>query len=420
MATFVIACVVDVNAVLEDNRSEEGESAEEAYERGLSDLGCLKLDFQRARILHSLMRAKIIYDIEHERHPKAAAKKKSWLEEWSGKIAETVSLAWTADAGYFLEEDALYDVIGELCDVDANSSWLWLVVMEAVQFRPYMPLRDGNDKAYKGLKFDTDYLEEVFCERQGVVGKKELRALDKAVNSARSKLDGVVTKRVVGVAGTVAAVVATGGLAFYFAPAIAPALAAVLGAETASLSGAALTSASLAFLGGGSLAAGGAGMAGGTMLVAGGGALFGAVGGSGVSAVTSMALATNGSYVLDECAKLVAFCGEVLIKRYGDIVSVEQIHAVLNQRIVKLEVEIEALKRGVPDDQVLDDDVDGESDDDEGIDPKKMIKILNRSRKFLKRCGDELATMVRLYDLEKNIEKTVHVALPPMKDEAYS
>ena len=74
-------------------------------------------------------------------------------------------------------------------------------------------------------------------------------------------------------------------------------LAAALGANTAALSGAALTSASLAFLGGGALAAGGAGMAGGTMLIVGGGALLGAVGGSGASAVTSMALATGASYI---------------------------------------------------------------------------------------------------------------------------
>ena len=130
------------------------------------------------------------------------------------------------------------------------------------------------------------------------------------------------------------------------------------------------------------------------MLIAGGGALIGAVGGSGVSAATSMALATNGSYVLDECAKLVAFCEEVLIGRYGDLASVAEIHAALNQRIVELEVEIEAIKRGVPDDEVPEDD-DDETDDKEEISPKKMIKILSRSRKFMRRSSDELAKALR-------------------------
>lgn len=394
IATFVVACVVDARAVLTDKKLAEGVSAEEAYERHLSDLGCLKLDFQRARILHSIMRALVAYDIEKEKHDKRVIKKQAWLDEWCAKIAETASLAWAAEAGYFLEEDDIYSSICGLVESNANDSWVWLVAMESVRFRPYVPLHGENDKLYKGLKLSANYLEEVFCERQSIVDKKDLSKLDKAVNSARSNLDGAVARRIAGAAGTVVIVVATGGIAFYFAPAIAPVLAAALGAETATLSGAALTSASLAFLGGGAIAAGGAGMAGGTMLIAGGGALLGALGGSGVSAATSMALATDGSYVLDECAKLVAFCDEVLLRRYGDLSAVAEIHSSLNQRIVELEVEIEAIKRGAPVDEITDDD-DDDTDDKEEISPKRIIKVLNRSRKYLKRSSDELAKALK-------------------------
>ena len=389
VATFVIACVVDVRATLGDKKLEEGESPEEAYERGLSELGCLKLDFIQARILHSIEYALVAYDIATEKHPKRAEKKRAWLKEWGERVVEAVDLVWAADAGYFMGDSAIYGTIAARLENSANDSWLWLVAMEAKRFRPYVPLHGDNDKLYKGLKFSSGYLEEVFCNRQSVVSKKELAKFDKAVNGAFGRLDGAVTKRVMGAAGTVVVVVATGGLAFSFAPAIAPALAA------AALHGAALTSASLAFLGGGALAAGGAGMAGGTMLIAGGGALIGAVGGSGVSAATSMALATNGSYVLDECAKLVAFCEEVLIERCGDLASVAEIHTALNQRIVELEVEIEAIKRGVPDDGVPEDDDDG-TDDKEEISPKKMIKILNRSRKVMRRSSDELAKALKV------------------------
>ena len=394
VATFMIACVVDVNATLKDRELEECESPEEAYEHGLSDLGCLKLDFMQARMLHSIEYAIVAHDITEEKHPKRAERKRAWLKEWSEMVVETVDLVWAASAGYFLGSDAIYDSVATRLDNRANSSWLWLIAMEAKRFKPYVPLHGDNDKLYKGLKLGSDYLGEVFCERQSVVEKKDLTKLDKAVNSARSKLDGAVTKRVVGAAGTVVVVAATGGLAFYFAPAIAPTLAAALGLEAAALHGAALTSASLAFLGGGAIAAGGTGMAGGTMLIAGGGALLGAVGGSGVSAATSMALVTNGSYVLDECAKLVAFCKEVLIGRYDDLNSVAEIHTVLNQRILELEVEIETIKCGVPDDKVPDDDNDGADDKDE-ISPKKMIKILNRSRKFMRRSSDELAKTLK-------------------------
>lgn len=394
VATFVIACVVDVNATLKDRELEEGESPEEAYEHGLSDLGCLKLDFMQARMLHSIEYAIVAHDITEEKHPKHAERKRAWLKEWSEMVVETVDLVWAANAGYFLGSDAIYDSVATRLDNCANSSWLWLIAMEAKRFKPYVPLHGDNDKLYKGLKLGSDYLGEVFCERQSVVGKKGLTKLDKAVNNARGKLDGAVTKRVVGAAGTVVVVAATGGLAFYFAPAIAPTLAAALGLEAAALHGAALTSASLAFLGGGAIAAGGAGMAGGTMLIAGGGALLGAVGGSGVSAATSMALVTNGSYVLDECAKLVAFCEEVLIGRYGDLNSVAEIHTVLNQRIVELEVEIEAVKRRVPDNEVPEDD-DDKTDDKEDISPKRMIKIMNRSRKYMRRSSDELAKALK-------------------------
>ena len=400
VATFVIACVVDVRATLDDKKLDEGESPEEAYERGISELGCLKLDFMQARILHSIEYALVAYDIAAEKHPKRVEKKRAWLKEWGERVVEAVGLVWAADAGYFLGDDAIYDSIMARLENSANDSWLWLVAMEAKRFRPYVPLHGDNDKLYKGLKLGSGYLEEVYCDLQSVVSEKELAKLDKAVNGARGRLDGAVTKRVAGTAGTVIVVVATGGLAFYFAPAIAPTLAAALGLEAAALHGAALTSASLAFLGGGAIAAGGAGMAGGTMLIAGGGALIGAVGGSGVSAATSMALATNGSYVLDECAKLVAFCEEVLIGRFGDRASVAEIHAALNQRIVELEVEIEAIKRGVPDDEVPEDDDDG-TDEKAEISPKKMIKILNRSLKFMRRSSDELTKALKAASKKK-------------------
>lgn len=394
VATFVIACVADVNACLEDRRLETGESPEEAYERNLSELGRLKLDFMHARILHSIEYALVAHDIALEKKPKRALRKEAWLREWSERIVEAVGIVWAAGAGYFMSDDELYSCINARLEGGTNDSWLELVAMEAARFRPYAPLHSNNDKQYRGLKQSSSYLRDVFCERQTVLEKRELAKLDKAIDKTRRTLDGAVKRRIVGGVGTVAVVATAGGLAFYFAPAIAPALATALGLESAALHGAALTSASLAFLGGGALAAGGTGMAGGTMLIAGGGALLGAVSGSGISTVTTMALATNGSYVLDECAKLVTFCEEVLIKRYGDLASVTEINAILNQRIVELEVNIEALKRGTTGEELPGDDSD-KPDDKDKISPKKMLEILNRSHKFMRRSSDELAKAVK-------------------------
>lgn len=393
VATFVVSCVVDVRATLKDKALEEGESPEEAYERELSQLDCLKLDFSQTRILHSLERAIVAYDITKEKKPKRAARKQGWLEEWSTKITETVGLVWATDAGYYLDDDAVFKAIEEQRISRTNDSWLWLIAMEAVRFTAYAPLHEGNDEAYKGLKLGTDYIRDVFCTRQSVVPEKELRKLDKTIDRTKTSLDGGVKKRVLGAVGTTVAAAGIGVLALYCAPAIAPALAAALGAPTASLYGAALTNASLAFLGGGALAAGGAGMAGGTVVIAGGGALLGTMGGTGLSAITSAVLASDSSYVLAECAKLVTFCEKVLIGQYNDADSVLEIHRALSKRVVELEVEIEAIKRGASDSQAPENG--GDANAEEKISPKKMIKILNCSCKFLKRSSDRLAKAMR-------------------------
>lgn len=391
IATFVVACVADAKATHEERKLEAYEKPEKTYERKLSDLGCLKLDFQKARILHSLMRQVVLYDIQQEKHDKTVARKSQWLDEWSGKIIDMADSAWNADAGYFLDDGPLYDAINTLSGNSDDTAWLWLVAMEVVRFKPYTLLHGDKDKNYKGLKPCSDYVEDVFCQRQGTVDIKSLRKLNKSIDDAGNRLDHTVAKRITGSAGTLAIGVATGGVAFYLAPVLAPVLAATLGAETIALSGAALTNASLAFLGGGAIASGGLGMAGGTALIAGGGALLGAVGGTGITAATSMTLTTNGHFVHDECAKLLAFCEEVLIERYGDLTSVREINTTLNMQVINLQAKIEEIKRNVPPDDPSDD-----SDDATGkISSRKMLKVLKRSLKYYSRSNTELSTALK-------------------------
>lgn len=388
IATFVVSCVVDVKAAMAEGKKDAAQRDGEAIERGLTELDCLKLDSHEARLLHSLMRQKVLHDIELEKHDKHAKRKRKWLDEWSRRLVETIG----AGDGYFLDETPLYGMIGGPTGPGA-CEWFWLMSLELVMFDPYFPLHGGNDKEYGKLKIHSDYIDDVFCRKQTIIGTKELCGLGRSVKDMRNRLDGAMAKRLGGAAGVVVAVAATGGLAFYFAPAVAPVLAATFGFEAAGLYGAALTSASLAFLGGGALAAGGAGMAGGTMLIMGGGAVLGAAGGAGMSAATSMALATNGSYVLEECSKLVAFCKEVLIRRYDDLASAYVVHAALNRRILELEAKAEAIKRSIHNDGA---ENNGHDDDgDEEISPKKMLKVLNRSLKYLKRADKELTKILR-------------------------
>ena len=260
------------------------------------------------------------------------------MKTWSVKVTEAIGLTWAVDAGYFLDDDALYHAIKEKTTNRANASWLWFISMEAARFTPYVPLHEGNDNVYKGLKLGADYIHDMFCTRQSVVSEKELRKLDKAIDRTKTSLDGDVGKCVLGATGTTVAAADVGVLAFSGAGTIAAAVAPLLGAPTSALSGAALTSASLTFLGCGALAAGGAGMAGETAVIAGGGALLGTTGGTSVSAITSAVLASDSSYVLAECAKLVTFCEKVLVGQYNDVDSVMEIHRALNNRIVELEV----------------------------------------------------------------------------------
>ena len=97
--------------------------------------------------------------------------------------------------------------------------------------------------------------------------------------------------------------------------------------------------------------------------------------------------------MLAECAKLLTFCEKVLIGQYNDADSVLEIHRALSKRIVELEVEIEAIKRDASDSKAPENDCDANAE--EKISPKKMVKILNRSCKFLKRSSDRLVEMMR-------------------------
>lgn len=101
-----------------------------------------------------------------------------------------------------------------------------------------------------------------------------------------------------------------------------------------------------------------------------------------------MAMATNGDYVLEECAKPTAFCKDVLVKRYGDLASAYGINVALNRRIIELEARTEAVRRGIRDGGA-DGDGDGKAS------PKKMLKILNRSLKYMKRANKELVKVLK-------------------------
>lgn len=390
IGTFAVACSLDIKEIL----SERGPSAENAagkrLEKELSDLGCLELGPEKVQILQSLLRLKIVHDIANESRDRRRAAKQEWLEEWMAAASQGLSVAGLTPGQYFLDSDELYRRFENLANQNRGLPWPFLVALEADLEAPYSPLGGGNDKAYRNLKMDSDYMADVFAWSQSVVCKTDISGLRKACKKARADINASTSKNALKVAGTIVIVGVAAGAAFVFAPLIAPLIA---GEAVAGLSGAALTSASLAFVGGGALAAGGAGMAGGTAIIAGGGALLGAIGGTGASAAFTAATGSDG-FVYDEASKLLAYSREVLIDKFDDIESAERIHASLNERIVDMQIGLADIKNQKKQSEPIDSAL--ASDDlDDGLSPRKKAKIMEKSLKYMRRCDEGIVRALR-------------------------
>ncbi len=172
-----------------------------------------------------------------------------------------------------------------------------------------------------------------------------------------------------------------------------------MGEAAAGLSGAALVSYSLAAIGGGSLAAGGLGMAGGTAIITGGGALVGMLGGTGISAATTVNLLADDGYVLSECCKLITFSREILIGKYKNVSEVREIQAKVESRLGEVKNQIDSFSTLA----------DSEEDAKKKKEMKLKVKVAKKSSKYLKRTADELGKMIKPNKPER---KKKQLALP--------
>lgn len=318
---FAVACFFDASYAKDDlttayrRAMAEREEARRRRETALEGLSAkyrfLTLGPEQARLLYSFESMLVSYDIKNTKKPERAAWKARWRREWEANVSE--SLGVDCDEYFIRSGRQAFDLMEGVSAGCEDRSWIDLLALELTQFVPYSPLGIEGDREFKKLRCESDYLSEVFCQGQAYIDKKSLKALQKACNSAGGTVSGGKKKAAAATAVTLAAAAATAGGALVLAPQIA---ALVAGEAVAGLSGAALTSASLAFVGGGSLAVGGMGMAGGTAIITGGGALLG-LAGSGVTTAASVALQTSGAFVQHECSKLLAFCTEVAVRRYG-------------------------------------------------------------------------------------------------------
>ena len=301
--------------------------------------GILSLSPTQARLQYCLEYHAVLYDIRNTKKSSDIDLKKKWLQAWQKSI---VSGFEYQDADYFeSNERVLYDYFYEQSKDKQNWRWIYLLTMELALFEPYHPLGTADDRTYKKLSVARDYMEEVFVTRQTVVSQKVFERIKDEYKSAYSRISGRRQNSIFGAGVVIAVVIASGGLAFAFAPQIAVAIA---GEAVVGLHGAALTSASLAFVGGGALAAGGAGMAGGIAIITGGGALLGLAGSGGASAVT-MLLQTPPGYWTRQGAKLVTFSKVVLHESLYDDAAVKAIYAETITAAKKAEDVINSMKK---------------------------------------------------------------------------
>lgn len=378
---FVFACKADAKYISEDMKKVCQEFRNKYKEKtckktsDIPGIQYLTLNEQQLRILSSLERQKITYDIQDSQQEKLI-KKQCWLESWESIVTESTDIP-----DYFIKDEAqIYDLISYELTKSNDNSWLFLIALELALFIPYFPLNSEQDKEFKKLKCEADYESDQFCQKQSLIDPKRLDVLRKTFHKYEGVLNNKTQKILTGAAITVGATVLSGGFALAFAPQIAILIA---GESVAVMYGAALTSASLALVGGGSLAVGGLGMAGGTAIIAGGGALLG-IAGSGAASFSSVLLLSSKDSILRECAKLMTFCKYVLIDQYNKPEVVKTFQKNVQEGIKEIEVKIASLE-----DQLKEEDQEKEIIKN----LKKYINDSKKSLKSIKRCNEELIKM---------------------------
>lgn len=379
---FIVACKADSEYIAEDIREakknrDERLAKEQEFEKSIVDLNCLSLDFEEMRILYSLENLIVSNDMSITKNKNDADLKEKWQRKWQEKLITMLSSDNITLENFFLNEKEIQKYLG----TNSNEMAQYLIVLEAMLFEPYYAIfEDDKDKNLKKLKNKSKYLLENYTQLQDLISAKEIEKIRKVYRKSVSKIAGSDKGMIVGAIGTAVIMIASGALAFTFAPVIAVAL---VGNGAAGLSGAALISHCLAVLGGGSLAAGGLGMAGGTAVITGGGALLGMVSGTGMSATTVYLLSQEG-YVLSECSRLLTYCKVVLKERLHDEKSIIDIYT-------KLESQIDTIKNSITE---FENNLQSE-DKKEQKENKKKIKVAKNSLKYLESCLSELQKLVK-------------------------
>lgn len=380
---FLFACVSDskywgedIRILLQRNGKSKQTHTQHEYEPFEENdaFKPLSLNAVQTCLLYCLENILVQYDISHTQKPEVAENKALWLSRWKELLLRGFGIpSDQADKLFVEDEDVLFNGFFQLSQDKSNWGWFYLLTQELALFKPYYPLGCPEDKLFKKLKQESDYVEDRFIRRQTIVSQAEVDAIVKTYSKYDGYVSGSTKNKIIGASATAVVAVATGGMALTFAPGIA---AAIAGEAVVGLHGAALTSASLAFVGGGSLAAGGLGMAGGTAIITGGGALLGLAGSGSVSAATMMLQAPS-EYWVRQGAKLLTYSKCVLCDYLNEKQYAKGLLHQIEFAISDTEDEIKSLKT--------------ESND---LD-KEILKKTEEYLKYLKRCQSELQRLTK-------------------------
>lgn len=316
------------------------------------DYDKLGLNEEQTAILYNIEYYKTLNDAYGSKIPVGGEKilqmKLEWLNECKGYMTKgfkgfmnnmNAELNW-----YSLEE--LHEKIR------LNSSekpWFRLVLLEAMLFEPYFPLKTETDKkgkevpsnkysyinapitGYKKSEGDR-YLDSEFSGRHKFPGyvKRLRKCYDKVCREMNEVLKTAITSITI-TAGVAMVTIATAGAL------ASPIAVALVGSNFAGLSGAALTSACLAYLGGGAIAAGGLGMAGGTIAIVGGGAILGVGVGAGIGGATGAISLMGKKNTILQSAKLMVSVREVFMNDEKDLEYSKSVYEKYVQNITEIE-----------------------------------------------------------------------------------
>ena len=310
------------------------------------------LTCEQSKLMFSVQKMITEYDIQLTKSEKQKELKKEWLSNWEKGITDYLkSIGSQCRNGYLIDTADINDTFKEELKKSNNRTWYYILTLEVIEFAPYTPLGNENDKQYKKCKFAENSCYEyvkTFLGNQGVISTSKIDRLDKVYSKCLNSISGMRRKILTRIFAVVAIAALAAAAAAVFAGPIAVAL---FGGSFEGLAGAALTNACLALAGGGAIAFGGGGIAGGVAIVAGGGALLGLASGGAAVGISSMVL-NSPEYTLTQAARLETILKEVILNAQQDVVSAQKIISqyqeqirILNDKLVQMEMENEKNKK---------------------------------------------------------------------------